>query len=330
MKSVAYDRERGDADTASMTGDITPIDPTPRGATKAPGLLHLALAAPVLLIYLALFRGPALLEHARSPVVGGALLLFVVVTPTLWGLVHEAIHGRLARSPPANRMAGRALCVLLGFSFETVQFGHLTHHRYNGHEYDRPDRVKPGEPAWLSWSRHLGHLLGGHYLFTALVSLMAFAPAALRQHALRQALPGPQADIVAIRQAALKWFANPRRIRRMRIDCALSVLLIALAITAYASAWPALLAALYARAVLYSTFDNLPHYGTQGRGDQASKNLTLPRWASFIVLNHNLHRVHHEQPQLSWRALPAHLGPAATDGNYLLAALRQFAGPTRA
>jgi fatty acid desaturase len=95
------------------------------------------------------------------------------------------------------------------------------------------------------------------------------------------------------------------------------------------SSWPALLATLYARAVVYSTFDNLPRYGTVGRADRAAKNLTLPHWASFIVLNRNLHPLHHEQPHLCWRVLPAHLADAATDGNYLLAAIRQFSGPTK-
>jgi hypothetical protein len=46
------------------------------------------------------------------------VLAFLIATPTLWGLVHEGIHGRLFRRPVANRTAARALCVLLGFSSE--------------------------------------------------------------------------------------------------------------------------------------------------------------------------------------------------------------------
>jgi fatty acid desaturase len=299
-----------------------------KDATAPPWALNLALAAAVLLIYVALFRGAALLASGHLGLFAGVLLGFLIITPTIWGLIHEGIHGRLARPLPANRAAARALCILLGFSFDTVQFGHLTHHRYSGHEYDRPDRIQPGESVWISGLRHWGHLFGGHYLFTALVSTVAFTPARARARLLQRALSGPQADIVAIRHAALKWFANQNRILRIRFDFAASVLVIALTLIHYAAFWPLLLAALCGRAIIYSTLDNLPHYGMQGRGDEAAKNLTVPAWLSYIVLNHNLHRIHHEQPNLSWRVLPAHLADRATHGNYLLAAIRQFSGPT--
>ncbi len=305
------------------------LETTSPGARQTPWLPDLALATVVLLVYSAFFCGVSLLETGHFGLFALVLSGFVILTPTIWGLVHEGIHGRLVRHSVANRTASRILCLLMGFSFDTVQFGHLTHHAYSGHEHDRPDRMKPLEPAWRSGMRHWGHLFGGHYLFTALVSGVAFAPVRLRERALQRALSGPQPDMVAMRHAALKWFSNRNRILRIRFDCVASVLLIVFLVSHYAAFWPALLWALYGRAVVYSTLDNLPHYGMVGRGDEAAKNLTLPPWASFIVLNHNLHRIHHEQPSLPWRVLPRHLGNAASDGNYLLAAIRQFSGPTR-
>jgi len=93
--------------------------------------------------------------------------------------------------------------------------------------------------------------------------------------------------------------------------------------------WPVALWALCGRALVYCALDNLPHYGMQGRGNEAAKNLTLPAWASLVVLNHNLHRLHHERPDLPWRMLPTYLGQGVTHGRYVLAAIRQFSGPTR-
>jgi len=94
-------------------------------------------------------------------------------------------------------------------------------------------------------------------------------------------------------------------------------------------AWAVLLVGLYGRAFLYSTLDNLPHCGMGGRGNASAMNLSLHPWLSVLVLNHNLHRLHHERPNLPWRSLAAHLAQAPADGNYFLAALRQFSGPTR-
>ena len=296
---------------------------------QIPERLNLVIATVVLLIYLSLFFGVTLLAGHEFWLFALVILCFLISTPTIWGLAHEGIHGRLLRHPSANRTASRVLCVLLGFSFDAVQFGHLMHHRYNGHQYDRPDRAVEAEHAWKSWARHWVHLLGGHYLFTAIVSVVAFGPARLRQLALQGAISGPDPDMVAMRHAALKCFSDPQRIGRIRIDCIVSVLLIFLAAVHYGAFWPVLVLALCARAFLYSTLDNLPHYGVQGRGNTAAKNLSLPQWASLIVLNHNLHRVHHERPDLPWRAVSAHFGKTRTDGSYLLAAIRQFSGPSR-
>ena len=296
-----------------------------------PWRLNLLLTVAVLLSYLAFYVcGAAVLGAGRSAEFALICLVFICLTPTLWGLVHEGIHGRLTHNPRANRAASRALCVLLGFSFETVQFGHLMHHRYNGHEYDRPERMKAFEPAWRGWLRHWGHLLGGHYLFTAMVGVVAFAPAGWRERALQRAFPGQQPDMAAMRLAALKWSSDPRRIRRIQMDCAAGALLLVAAIEHYATFWPLLLTGLYGRALLYSVLDNLPHYGLHGRGNTAARNMTLPPWASVLVLNHHLHRAHHESPNLPWRDLSRRVSESSTDGSYLLAAIRQLSGPIRA
>jgi fatty acid desaturase len=294
---------------------------------RIPWRANLMLTAAVLMIYCSFYLAASLLATDHSWIFVCASAAFVIATPTLWGLVHEGIHGRLLPGRAANRATARALSILLGFSLETVQLGHLTHHSYNGHDYDRPDRMKPGEPTWRSWLRHWSHLLGGHYLFTCLVAWVSFAPSRTRELLLQRAMAGDAADMVGMRRAALKWCADPRRILRIRIDCVGSATLALLIGTRYAQFWPPLLLALYGRALIYSLLDNLPHYGMHWRGDDAAKNLALPRWAAVLVLNHNLHRLHHERPNLPWHELAALANSCAFDDNYLSAALRQFSGP---
>ena len=308
---------------------VAKVNRRPIVGRRIPERLNVAIATIVLFIYLSLFFGVSLLAGHKFWPFALVVLGFLISTPTIWGLVHEGIHGRLFKHPFINLTASRVLSVLLGFSFDVVRFGHLMHHRYNGHKYDRPDQKVDAESHWKSWARHWVHLLGGHYLFTALVSIVAFAPARLRLLALQSAISGEEPDIVAMRHAALKWFSDPQRIVRIRIDCIVSVLLILLSALHYAAFWLVLVLALSARALLYSTLDNLPHYGVQGRGDAAAKNLSLPQWASLVVLHHNLHRVHHERPDLPWRDVSNHFGETDTEGNYLLAAIRQFSGPSR-
>jgi len=128
--------------------------------TRSTELANALLGAGIIAIHLSIFCGPALLGARLFALLSVIVPLFVLLTPAHWGLVHEGIHGRLLSRPLRNRLASRTLAVLLGFSFDVVQLGHLMHHRYNGHEFDRPDRIKPGEPLWKSWLRHYSHLLG--------------------------------------------------------------------------------------------------------------------------------------------------------------------------
>jgi fatty acid desaturase len=291
-----------------------------------PSGLNLFLCSGVLVIYGAFFAAARLLSSGHASEFAPLLAAFILSTPTAWGLVHEGIHGRLLRHRAGNLAISRMVCILLGFSFEVVQFGHLMHHRYNGYEHDRPDRIDPSRPLWMSWLKHYGHLLGGHWLFTCLVSVVAFLPDRLRTVLIERGFPGTDTDVAAIRRAALKWCGHRDRIVRIRVDCLLSLVLGTLYVWQYGAHWPVLLGALYGRALMYSMLDNLPHYGTRERGNAAAKNLSLAGWASFLVLNHNLHRVHHERPDVPWRAVPSCFS-GAMDGGYMQAALSQFRGP---
>jgi fatty acid desaturase len=258
-----------------------------------------------------------------------ALAAFVLVTPTHWGLIHEGIHGRLASGARTNRAASRVMSQLFGFAFDVVQFGHLTHHRFNGHANDRPDRIKPGESISAACLRHYGHLLGGHYLFTALVGVLAFTPAGLRKRLLTAALPRPDVDTRAILESCIAWFSSSQRLARTRVDILIALAWIVVGVLGYGTFWPLLVAGLIGRAIVFSVLDNLPHYGVPGRGNQAARDFRLHPWASTLVLGHNLHRVHHEHVELPWTALTEGLASEPAQSGYFGAALRQFGPPTR-
>jgi len=307
------------AGTSIQTGQISPV--------RIPWRLNLCLSTAVLAAYAAFLFGARTLSGGHEWRMIVLLAGFVTLTPTVWGLVHEGIHGRLSHRPAVNRALSRILAILLGFSFDVVQFGHLTHHRYTGFEFDRPERINRSRPLWTSWLRHYGHLLGGHYLFTCLVATLAFAPARLRTFLLGHGITGAEPDMAAVRNAALKWFSRRERILRIRADLLLGLAVAVFSGLQFRGEWHVLVLALYGRALIYSTLDNLPHYGAGQRGSQSARNLRLPRWVSFMVLNHNLHRAHHERPEIPWRALTTYFAERPV-GNYFLAGLKQFRGPT--
>jgi len=290
---------------------------------------NLILAAGVLAVDAAgLLAAPSVL--ATHALLGAAILvLFALSAPIHWGLIHEAIHGLLATGSRSNRAAGRALSVLLLYSFDVVRLGHLLHHSDTGHQFDRPDLGLPGETRWRAALRHYGHVLGGHYVVTAVLPVLILLPQGLVQRMVLRASESGGSATAPVRDAALRWFGQRRRVNAIRADVLAGAGLVGLAAFLYGPAWPALAAALYGRAVLISLLDNMPHYGTATPEIAHIPAFRLPRWLSPAVMNHHLHRWHHQRPNLAWHALPEEFRRTGGryDLGYLTGILRQLRGP---
>ena len=273
-----------------------------------------------------------ILPRWPEAVAWAVILAALVVTPLHSALLHEAIHGRLFATASANRWGGRALAVAIGVSFEVIKFGHLTHHRFNRHELDRPDVLDDGAPAWrraAAWPGYYMHLLGGVYLKEILGSLLFFLPVRILERLIDRTLRSREPATVAIRHAAHRALAHRDRLWRVRGDVAAATLLYGLSAWAYGSAWPMLLAFLLLRGAIVSLMDNAAHYGTPAVIGAPASDLRVPRWASWLMLHQNLHNLHHERPDLPWSVLPAVFARPGErlDGSYVTAVLRQFLGP---
>ena len=83
------------------------------------------------------------------------------------------------------------------------------------------------------------------------------------------------------------------------------------------------------RTFLISFMDNVYHYGTTLNITTSGHNLLLPRIFSTLLLNFNLHRVHHRNPSVPWVKLPEFFAQHSDrfDCNFLTAALHQLYGP---
>jgi fatty acid desaturase len=260
-----------------------------------------------------------LLAPAAAPL---ALAAMVAATLPHWGLVHEAMHGHLAPQARRNRRLGRLLAVVLLLPFEPVRFGHLMHHRHNRHPRDTPE-VATGALAFYA------ALLGGFYLAEILAPVIVFLPGRARRATIARIWRGEDAEIVAIRLAALHAFRGGRRLRRTRLDFAASLGLVAIGFWAYAAAWPALAVALALRGLVMSLADNMAHYGTTRESAPDGLSFATPCWVSPLLLGHNYHRTHHRRPDLPWQRLAAAFAASGDrhDAPYLAAALRQLKGP---
>lgn len=272
---------------------------------------------------------PALLLP-RDPRWGWLLVPVALVTNGFWALHHEAIHGGFHADRRLNQAAGRLMAVLLGSSFAVLRFGHLMHHRYNRNPIDRPDSYDPAKQSRLQAKlAFLFNLTCGLYLIEVAVPLACLLPRRLIRRIVDRVYRGDHPALRAIHQSAERLFLDPRRLATIRTDAVLATGLIVVAIWLYGPHWPMLAGFLLARGVLISVFDNVYHFATPVDRPDYARNLWLPAPFRLLILNMNLHRVHHLRPALPWWALPGELRVTGDgfDAKLFPAALAQFAGP---
>lgn len=261
---------------------------------------------------------------------GWLLLPIALLTNFFWALHHEAIHGGFHDDRQRNLRAGRLMAVLLGSSFHVLRFGHLMHHQYNRNPIDRPDVYDPAvTPPLKARVAFLGTLVFGLYLAEIAAPLACCLP----RQAIRRIIPriyrGDDPAIAAIRVAALRQFLEPKRLRMIRTDVLLAWLLIGGSAWAFGPHWPMLAGFLVARGVMISVFDNVYHFATPIDRPEFARNLWLPAPLRVLILNMNLHRLHHARPALPWWELPAQFRAERDhyDASLLRMALAQFGGP---
>ena len=254
----------------------------------------------------------------------------VVLTPTHWGLIHESIHGQLWPQRRLNEWLGRLLAIAFLLPFDAVRFGHLMHHRFTRESFDRPDVHDGVTHHLLARIGYYAHLLGGLYLAELVLPLLTFLPATwmrrLAAHKLRSEEPIGR----DVQRQFVGFAENPGRRSRIRRDWILSVVLHACAFYLYGTWWPALAITMFLRGVWLSLADNLPHYDVMLDEPERARNFHAPAIWRPVLMNHHLHRLHHQHPTLPWTALPALARSDATasapDAGYFKAALRQFRG----
>jgi fatty acid desaturase len=290
--------------------------------------LNAALCAVALLLSAAaLIAVPLFVLPHSLPAALAVLGVVGLVTPFHAALLHEAIHGKLLKGEPANRLAGRALAICFGIAFEVVRYGHLAHHRFNRHALDRPD-VLEGEKSMAARLGFYANLLGGVYALEVLSTLLSLLPRSILLPRVGRLAAQGEPSLVAVIRGMQRAVADVR-LTRARIDCLAVIALYGLAVFFYGAAWPLPLIAVGLRGLIVSLFDNAPHYGTPPSSHAHVFNTYLPRWAALAMLNQNLHGVHHRRPGLPWQALPQSFAAdgAAYDGAFARAVLRQFRGP---
>lgn len=253
------------------------------------------------------------------------LLPLALLTNPFWSLIHEAIHDLFHPNRAINGFAGRLLAVLFGAPFRILRLSHLLHHKLNrlpveGTEYF--DKRKSSKAA--AAPGYYFQILIGLYLVEVMSPLWFVLPRAWLQAFKDRFLPRDSVGGILMQN----WL-GAEALREIRIDGLLALSWLAISFYVYGAHWPILLAMVSARGFLISFLDNLYHYETPVGDIFYAKNLRLAAPLSKLLLNFNLHGIHHLNPAISWINLPQAFEVQKSDfqGGYFTAAWCQLGGP---
>ncbi len=250
--------------------------PTP-SASDAPSLVYLGLLA---LNTAVIFLNPWPLLTAICIILQG--FFFV----GLLEMTHQCVHHAfIASSRRSNELVGMIAASLIGINMVTYRFFHLHHHRHTCDREDPEGHLYADSPStrWFFLAAPIAHL----YVATGINRLASlYVPAHKRK----------------------EW----QRARWVMAAVMLGLALVCL--------WNPVffLQAYILPLCLFAWFDFMfsqaEHYGAAVRDTEQSCNVasvsydvTAPRWLSHLMLNRNMHRVHHVWPRTRWFEAQARL-----------------------
>ncbi len=244
---------------------------------------------------------------------------FTFVMQLVFGLAHEAAHGKLHPSPRVNEGVGIFLYSLFPGSYHLFAIAHLIHHQRNRSDAELEDYILPTETPWLKRVTYYLLLCG---LFWVLMPPTVLGIALWPGSSIRMPVPGRNAG-VASRYLQLFNSVSPGRVRR---DLLITAVI-------WTAAWQLLHFRLSHLAVCYAVFafgwasqQYIYHVRTPRHVVLGALDLHFWRPFQLLYLNFNYHLTHHVAASVPWIYLPLIAAEPPARG-FLAAYLDQWRPP---
>jgi len=196
-----------------------------------------------------------------------AALLNVVAIYAMYTVMHDAAHRIAHRTKWLNNLLGRVCAFHEGITFPLFRLSHMQHHRYTNDPQRDPDYVIGRKPRWLFPIWVIVRLLHDN---TFMISQKLWRRRELIEHLFTVALQVVTALLLA---SMLGWSTV--------IGLWLIPLIVAGALVEMTVAW-------------------LVHFPHESTDELEHTRLLKSRVLQVLMLNHNLHLVHHVWPGIPW------------------------------
>ena len=237
---------------------------------------------------------------------------------TVYALMHEAAHEVLHPNAIVNDLMGMVLGWFFPMSFSMLKITHIVHHCCNRTDHEMFDCYYAGDNRVLKFIQWYGVMTGIWWWLIPIGSiLLAIAPCWLRSPPFKAART----------TAVLFDDFGPAEITRLRMEVALGALFWFFLIQYLNLPWQNLLLMYCCVAFNWSTRQYVTHAFSVRKVRDGAWNLRVSRPMSWILLNGQWDRVHHQHPHVSWFHLPALAADLQYDRGYWRQYWRLWAGP---
>lgn len=255
-----------------------------------------------------------------------AVLVFAFINNTLFSLLHEAVHGIFHNNLALNEWARRILAGFFPTGFTLQRIAHLGHHRRNRTDAEMFDYYKPGDNLFFKYIQWYGILTGLYWLLPPAASLLfLITPVWL----LKRIMSYSETSDISYQLSAdgmLSGYKNAP-FARIKGEIFLSVLMQAAIFYLLDLSFFGWLACYVAFGFNWSSLQYTDHAFSERDVYDGAWNLRVNKIIQYIFLNYHHHRVHHQNPSISWVHLEKYIKEDEFRPLFLEIYLKMWRGP---
>lgn len=289
-----------------------------------PGTLNLILALIATSVTLTMLW---VASHAESIIwILLAVFIFAFINNTVFSLLHEAVHGIFHSNLTVNEWAGRILAAFFPTGFTLQRIAHLGHHRRNRTDAELFDYYKPGDNLLAKYFQWYGILTGIYWLIPPLVSLLFLI---LPVPFIKWMMEYSKNSDLSYQTSADGMLSGYKSapFARIKLEIIFSILIQAAAIYFLDLNWIGWLACYAAFGFNWSSLQYTDHAFSERDVYNGAWNLRVNRVVQYIFLNYHHHKVHHQNPTISWYYLGDHIDEDEFRPSFMEIYLKMWRGP---
>jgi len=287
-----------------------------------PRRLNVLIACTQIVVLLGILIGTAFVT--KWPYVMLMAMTYGIAMNSAYAMMHEAEHNLFHTNPRINHFVGAVLGLFFPAPYHLMRQGHIGHHLRNRSDDEAFDLYFDGDNAFWKHLQYYGILTGLFWIAVVSSNLIAvFHPGFFSNRS--------KVNLSCDRPTeAVMESLNPRYTRVIQLE-AISVIMIHSAIVIGLDIAPLrYFAVLFGFGYTWSALQYLHHFETDRDVRLGARNVRAFWWLDRLLLNHNLHLLHHMHPTVPWRYLPDL--DAETDRNrsgMIRTYLRMWKGPRK-